>query len=135
MYLNRLNDNQKELFIDISIHAAESNNEFAEQEKELINQYCNEMNIFPARYTANSTLDDAMNKLINISTEEEKRMIVVELTGLVLSDNNFDKFEQQFMDDLSQKLKLDNNQIAYLIRQLNSLTEIYGNIDRFVSEG
>lgn len=36
MYLNNLNDEQKDLFLDVSIHNAMSNKDFAEEQKVML---------------------------------------------------------------------------------------------------
>ena len=38
MYLNRLNEEQKNLFIDLCIHASLANNNFADEEKNMIDE-------------------------------------------------------------------------------------------------
>ena len=45
MFLNRLSNEQKELFLDLCIHASKADNDFAEDEKLVIDQYCDEMHI------------------------------------------------------------------------------------------
>ena len=40
MYLNRLSGEQKELFLDLCIHASKADGIFAEEEKQYIQQYC-----------------------------------------------------------------------------------------------
>ncbi len=135
MYLNRLNNEQKELFLDICIHAAMSNNDFEEKEKELLRQYCDEMHITTVRYTPNLSLEDAANKLLKLSSDEEMRMISLELVALVLSDNHFDEFENQFIDNFAEKIKLGRGKIAQLIVLLNNLSEAYTKINQFVLGG
>ena len=48
MYLNRLSGEQKELFLDLCIHASKADGIFAEEEKRYIQQYCvkNLMNVY-----------------------------------------------------------------------------------------
>ena len=45
MYLNLLNEEAKEVFLDLCINLAESDNDFCQKEKNLIDQFCQEMNI------------------------------------------------------------------------------------------
>ena len=96
MYLNKLNNEQKELFLDLSIHAAMSNNIFTDEEKVTVRQYCAEMNI-AERYEAKLSNDEVLEKLSAISTKQEMRIVFMEITALVLSDNIFDEQEQAFV--------------------------------------
>ena len=45
MYLNLLNEEAKEVFLDLCINLAESDDDFCQKEKNLIDQFCQEMNI------------------------------------------------------------------------------------------
>ncbi len=75
MYLKRLNNEQKELFLDLCISAAMSNNVMEDVEKQLIVQYCEEMQMDDVRFTVQNEVDEAIKQLIEISTDEELRMI------------------------------------------------------------
>lgn len=96
MYLGRLNDEQKNLFLDLCIHGANSNNDFADDEKEMVNAYCAEMQI-PVRYTEETDLDSCVDRLIQISSKEEIRAILIEITALILADDICDEQEEVFM--------------------------------------
>lgn len=132
MYLNRLNEEQKDLFIDLCIHAALANDKFVDEEKELINVYCDEMNITSVRYEANRSLDEVVEKLIGISTKEELRIIILEITALMISDKVYDEAERKFMKDLSAKADLSEDKQNEMLENLHKLTDIYKAIDDIV---
>lgn len=102
MYLSKLNVEQKELFLDLCIHGANSNNDFADDEKATIKAYCQEMMI-PERYEEIEDFEKCTDKLIKISTEEEIREIFVELSALILSDDIVDTYEDEFMQRFIEK--------------------------------
>ena len=45
MFLSRLSKKEKEAFISLSVHASNSNDVFADEEKLMIQGYCKEMDI------------------------------------------------------------------------------------------
>jgi tellurite resistance protein len=131
MFLNRLSIEQKELFLDLCIHASKSNNDFSAEEKETINQYCEEMHI-NIRYDEEHDLNEIADKLAEISSEQDLRMILLETAGLLLSDNKYDDEEKKFFDTLAEKLGLDKAQTDDVIGMLRELTDVYTRINGFV---
>ncbi len=132
MYLNRLNSEQKELFLDLCIHASTSDNNYSEVEKEFIKLYSNEMQLTDIRYKAKTIFEDAIAKLVDISSEPELRIIVFELTALVLSDSNYDEMESVFMDKVIRATNIDKTRHKEMIVELNELTNIYKKLNSIV---
>lgn len=134
MYLNKLNNEQKELFIDVCIHAAMSNQNFADAQKTLISEYFNEMNRSDVRYTADKDMETALSRLLEISSGTELRMIAIEIMALILSDQQFDEFEKEFMQNFVDKLHIDHEKIAEMHELLLNLMQAYKRIGEFVYE-
>ncbi|MCM1330775.1 MAG: hypothetical protein NC253_15245 [Ruminococcus sp.] len=132
MYLNRLSNEQKELFLDLCIHASMSNNDFDEKEKEYIRQYCEEMQLDNVRYTAENELDAAVEKMIKISSETELKIVILELTALLLSDNEYDEMEKQFMEKMLTKASISSDVNNQIIASLKKLTDIYSEINSII---
>ena len=85
MYLNLLNEEAKEVFLDLCINLAESDDDFCQKEKNLIDQFCQEMNI-KHRYMAKLSLDKSLNRLNELCDERGKRAVTAEIIGLVIAD-------------------------------------------------
>lgn len=134
MYLNQLSKEQQELFIDICIHAATSNNNFAEEQKAVIRQYHEEMLLTDIRYTANHDLENAVTKLAEISSNKELRAITLELMALILADNQFDELEKKFMGEFADKVNLEQEVLDQMEILIDELTSVYAKIDRIVFE-
>ena len=132
MYLNRLNNEQKELFLDLSIHAAMSNNLFTDEEKVTVRQYCAEMNI-PETYEAKLSNDEVLEKLSAISTKQEMRIVFMEITALVLSDNIFDEQEQAFVKKVAAAAQVTDEEKDRIVDTVQELYVVYGNIARFIN--
>jgi hypothetical protein len=132
MYLNKLNSEQKELFLDLCIHASMSNNNFAAEEKATIEAYCVEMQISPVRYTAKTTVEEAVNRMLEISTEEELRIVLLEISALIISDHVYDEREQEFMNSLAAKIGVSENRLGEMLDCLKELTGVYNKINALV---
>lgn len=134
MYLNRLNNEQKELFLDLCINAAEADNNFAAEEKRLIEQYCEEMQMAGVRLQADHDFESAVSNLMNISSKEDLRMILLEITALVLADGKFDKAEKEFVDRLVKLTGMESETFDKMKQLLTDLTQLYRNIDDLIFE-
>ncbi len=134
MYLNRLNDEQKDLFIDLCIHAAYANEKFVDEEKELINAYCDEMHLSDVRYESRKTLDDVTDRLTEISSKTELRIILLEIGALMLSDNVYDEHEQAFMKELAHRSGLTDKGLEEMFDCLKGLTSLYARIDTIIND-
>lgn len=132
MYLNKLSSEQKELFLDLCIHAAMANNDFHEKEKEYVRQYCEEMQLSNVRYTAVNDLDNAVEQIIKISSESELKIVILELTALLLSDNEYDEMEKRFMEKMLIKANISSDLNGKMINLLNKLMNIYAEIDSMI---
>lgn len=131
MYLNKLSNEQKELFLDLCIYAAKSNGDFDADEKLMIDQYCDEMNI-EIRYEEKNSIGELTSRLTEISTAAELKMILIETVSLMLSDEVFDEQEKEFMNAVSAKLGLTDKDIDEVCSLLREVTSIYGKINDFI---
>lgn len=132
MYLKRLNEEQKELFLDLCISAALSNDVMEDVEKELIAQYCEEMQLDEVRFTVKNGTEEATDKLIQISSNEELRMILVEITALVLTDNQFDELEKQFVNQLLEKMNISKVEFEEMQSSIKEISSAYTRLNSLV---
>lgn len=132
MYLNKLSIEQKNLFLDLCIHGANSNNEFADDEKAIVNAYCEEMDI-PVRYDEQTPFEECVDKLVEISSEKELKKLLVELTALILADNVCDEDEEKFMQKFITKAGISDSEYKRVLDILVKISALYKEIDEFVS--
>lgn len=121
MFLNQLKEENKELFLKVCVHASLSNGVFANKEKEMISEYCREMNISENVPECGETFDATLEELSEKATNEEKKIIMLEILGLVKSDGVYDEKEKKFMNDLAKGIKVQE----IVLTKLNSLLDIY----------
>lgn len=131
MYLGRLNAEQKNLFLDLCIHGANSNNDFADDEKEMVNAYCAEMQI-PVRYIEESDFSSCVDRLIEISSKEDLRAILIELTAIILADDFCDDMEENFMQEFIKKVGISVSEYRQVSTLLTDLSVIYKQLNSFV---
>ena len=132
MFLNQLDEEKKRLFLEICINGAMANNDFANEQKEMIKLYCDEMRIENYSLEAKYNMDEIMSRLKKCCTETEKRIIAFELTGLILSDHKYDKFERAFMEEFNKENNISSEEHNQMISLINKLTELYTDINRLI---
>lgn len=133
MYLNQLTQEQKRLFLDLCIHAAGVDSDFDEKEKLAIQAYSEEMKIALNSYNAEKSLDEDIDRINEISSPVAKRIISLELTALVMSDEVFNAFEQNFMHKINGKLGIPDSVYKQMISVIKDLSEVYSKMQDLLS--
>ena len=132
MFLNKLNDTQKDLFLELVYAAAMANGEFSDEERVVMQLYCTEMNkTFDAKKT-NTNVYGLLIKLGAISDEQEKKIIVFELMCLIMSDFVYDEEEKEFMQRVSRALKIDEAYIDECSRLIKEYYQYQAKMKDFV---
>lgn len=132
MFLNVLNDEKKELFLDLCISLSESDGDFSQEEKVIINKFCAEMNT-AVRYEANYDVESTLIRLNDICSDVEKRSIVLEVLGIILADDKYVEDEKVILENLSEKFSIDYNEIEKMIQVVADLYKIYGKFNLFLN--
>lgn len=132
MYLNILNDEQKELFVDMCIHVAMSNDQFAEEEKHCIDLYCQEMGIASPRYEARASYNATVEAILCSCGTQEIKAIVLELAALVLSDSKYEQIEKEFMSNLIQRFGISEDDFEVIIKSIQVLNKTYSDLDKWI---
>lgn len=132
MYLSRLSKEQRDLFIDMCIHAAMANDIFAEEEKMLIKQYCKEMHISEPWYEARESLNDVCKRLLEISKPSDLKIMIFNITELMLSDSDYNEDETNFMHRLVKKLNLGSDVYRNALIHIEKVMALYSEIDSFI---
>lgn len=134
MYLNRLSEKQKELFLDLCIHASKADGVFAEEEKACIKEYCVEMQLEQVRYSSNNDLDATLKKIVEVSTIKDLKIIFCEVVALILSDNVLDKTEDKLITKLIETFHLNVEFKEEIIAKLKTLQGLYAELTKILFE-
>ena len=96
MFLKRLDQIEKEAFISLAVRAAEANGQVADEEYQMIEEYCEEMGIafFDARNV--KSLEEVIQVFAD-SDDQHKKIAVLEIIGLMYADGSYDNEEKEFV--------------------------------------
>ncbi len=132
MFLNQLSEKEKEAFISLSVHVSNSNGIFADEEKVMIQEYSKEMEI--PEFDTNEA--KSIDEIINVFKSSElhiKKVIMLEVLGLVYSDGFYDaeeeKFIKKFSDDIGLADEIVESLTVAIKKYSDALKEVCGAVE------
>lgn len=128
MFLEMLNDELKEQFLCLAIKAAEANGIVDNKEKQMISLFAREMQINPF-YSCNKSEEALLDEISSKTTSMERRIILFELAGIILSDEVLNKEEDDFLVKVAEKFEIgtsyNNDVIGYIKEYSNLYKKMY----------
>ena len=103
MFLNQLSFQEKRMFLDLSIHVAKANDVLSAEEKTMISQYCSEMELPPIELYETEPLE-TVTDYFALADDRVKRIIMLEIYGLVYADGKFDEDEAATVDKFAESI-------------------------------
>ncbi len=132
MFLDRLNDEQKVMFLDLAVYAAQTNGVIEESEKRMLMQYCKEMGV--AFYDVSGLHElEAVKKCFSNASDVIKRIVVLELLGLCNIDGEFDSIESAFAEDFSKDIGVSEEDYLKLVKDIEEYTTILSIIESHIA--
>ncbi len=132
MYLSELSNKQKELFLDMCISLSNVDNDFASEEKRIIEELCDEMHITP-KYETTKSIEELLNEFDAISSFREKRIAVIELLGIVMADKTIAKEEKEYMYKVLDTFKIKRSELEDAFEMVKELYVVYEKFAGFLN--
>lgn len=98
MFLNQLSAQEKKMFLDLSVYVAKANNELAIEEKAMISEYCNEMQLPHIELFESEPLETVLD-YFSFADMHIKKIVLLEIYGLSYVDGSFDINEMKIVND------------------------------------
>lgn len=111
MFLNRLNKSEKTAFIKLAFHAANIDNEFCDSEKKLLAAYCIEAQI-DVDISKLKSIKNISSVLNEFKSQKSKNIVLLELLGLVYSDDKYLIQEKKLITEIAKHFKISNRDLA-----------------------
>ncbi len=132
MYLYSLNSNERELFLQACLHVSCADRNFSFDEKKVIQQLCQEMQI-PVSYEINQSIDQVIDEISKTSTLRNKKIFLFELAGVVMADDVCDDTEREMMLKIANRFDISNEFVDESINKISKLVGLYKEISEFIS--
>ena len=133
MFVGQLSGAQKELILDAAIHLSSADDDFSNYEKATIDQMCLEMQV-PVRYQAKLDLDAVLEEFKRIESVREKRIILIELAGIVLADRIYDTREKDVLLRITTSLGFQSEKANEAIDLVKEYFGIFDKISKYLQE-
>ena len=133
MYLQQLNQVEKENFLELATILANVDNELASEEKLQILQYRYEMHLHEEDYIIkNKKVDDILQKLSKCEKDIQK-IITFELIGLAFSDQKLKVQETELLSIISKHFDINEELFNEMQDKIKSLQKIYLDVNELLS--
>jgi len=123
MYLNVLNKDEQKDFLELARYSMGLNGEYKSEEERILTNYKFECHL--AEYTA--CRQDDIEEIINTfskSTKKIKKIILIELFGILLADGEVCDKEASFVDTLSIKFDMEDYEVSRIQRWVQAMNDI-----------
>lgn len=124
MFLNYLQEDNKEYFLKVCVHAALANEIFADEQRETLDAYCREMNLESHIPDINESFLDLLKVVSENTTSAEKNIFVIETLALIKADGVYDEKEKTFMKKLIKELNVSEDKLEEFTVLLNKYIAI-----------
>jgi len=98
MFLNKLDKQAKEVFLNLAHHVARSDDSFSNMQKSLIDGYLKEMNISDVDFKEDDFI--LVDCISSVTDKEFQKVILIELLAIVYTDNILHEAEKEIIDTI-----------------------------------
>ncbi len=123
MFLNRLSAEEKVAFLELAHHIARCDNNFSQEEQDIIEKYCLEMQIENIAYNAQEF--DIYETLDKIKNKRSRRIVLLELMALIYSDDFLHEEERKVLEKLLEEFDLNYNFSVVYTQWAKSMLALY----------
>ena len=88
-------------------------------------EYCKELGIKEQIPSGDIDVESVLSELKEKTNSIEKRVISLEILGLMYSDGEYDSSEKEFVDELVNKFEITKDELEKIDKLLNEYSEVY----------
>lgn len=109
MFLNNLTQEKKELFLSLAYNISCIDDNYADEEKMVLEQYCVEMDIRIDKIQLIEDFDKILNRINILCNFQEKKIFVFESVGLILADGVIHDKEMEAITNMVRLFEINDN--------------------------
>ena len=123
MFLKELNKEESLCFLNLVSIFAKVDNEFAKEEKFLLDEYKEELGILEKKIDVIEY--DRIIEILRNSSDKSKIIVYFELVGLALVDGNYESQEVDFLEQVANELKISRSKRIAIANYFYNFTNVY----------
>lgn len=127
MYLSDLNVGEKKNFLELAKYSIGLNGEYKAEEKMIYESYVQECGLSEYSISKQDNIDSVI-KVLAKSNNKSKRIVILELYGILLADGEVCQAESKFMQKISCAFSIDEYEMKKIQRWVFAMNDL-------VSEG
>lgn len=135
MFLNRLNEEEKHVFLKLAISVIQADGVLEETEKGFIADYCREMEIDSCDLNEKIEPMELAEKIGKESSDSVKRVFLLELTALANVDGEFAKSEKSLILSFAKTFGISEVFIDNCSKILEEYNVVSQKLISFIQEG
>ena len=105
MFLNRLNNEEQIAFLELAHYVARCDNDFSDDEKGIIKNYCLEMQLDDIEFDGSKF--DIYNILGKIKDKKSQKIVILEIMALIYSDHFLHEEERKVLETILEEFDLN----------------------------
>ena len=134
MYLEALNNREKELFLSLAYNLSAADKDYSPEERVTVAAYCREMGIDFDMGKVNLSVDEVIDEISRDCSPQIKRIIVFEAMRLTLADLDYDDDERVILKKALEKFGLDIAFHDSCEALINDFIELQEKINELIEE-
>ena len=128
----KLSDSNKKYYLNLSLYLAKSDGMFSDVEKKLIDTRCAEMGIDNNGYKEELDFEELCQKIRTSTTNNEKKIIFIELISLAFVDEEFADEEKEFVEQVKKMLEIPDEVANQAIDIISNIVKYTKTLEEFV---
>ena len=125
MFLQVMNTEEQEKFLELVYKIANIDGEYAEEEQEIVNSYKNELGLSKVPETSDI---DGLVRYFSAKATELKKIVLFETVGLINADEKIEKEEADLLDKMSGAFGLDKDVVDRIKSVAKKLQDVYDEV-------
>lgn len=133
MFLGQLSEDDKNAFIKLAYWIANKDDELADVEKHILQQYCMEMGIL-FQEDSLAKVDDEVTLIHSFLRSERDivKKVFIELMGLVLVDQNYNTAEKEIIEKYAQIHGLESDYLVKVKNWVEKMNLLYSELAELI---
>lgn len=123
MFLKELNKDEANAFLNLVSIFARIDNEFAKEEKALLDEYKEELGLVD--YGIKEMVYEDIIESLKSSSDRAKRIIYFELVGLALVDGEYEDEEVDFLEKIAAEFSIPRAKRIAIANYFYNFTDVY----------
>lgn len=122
MFLDGLNDKEKEKFLELAHLAIQVDGQIKESELNMFDMFKREMG--KTEYIIKHENLDSLVMFFDMQTKKSKKIVLFELAGALLSDDEYDEAEEKWFIDIGKKWGFRDSELKKIVRWVEDFNDL-----------